>query len=232
MVVVFTRENRGGSAQHATRATPTRSSHGPMSLALCHPYRQRRGGVHLQEVVVFGIRSTFDHDSPPSLPDTLALPVHVYRGLRQPYCGTVGRDSWCVVSLLSVADTRPYLLLYMLLYATLKLNSFLSPSYYKRLRAVSQPSLSTVSHESFQLLFIIHQDSDTPPPVPTILSVIPSSLWSRTSPAHSRRGDDYRATQQKLQPHSWLSYKTSIPSHHDRQHLLPKRTAHHRVRCC
>ena len=28
--VVFTRENRGGSAQHATRATPTRSSHGPM----------------------------------------------------------------------------------------------------------------------------------------------------------------------------------------------------------
>jgi len=30
VVVVFTRENRGGSAQHATRATPTRSSHGPM----------------------------------------------------------------------------------------------------------------------------------------------------------------------------------------------------------
>ena len=29
-VVVFTRENRGGSAQHATRATPIRSSHGPM----------------------------------------------------------------------------------------------------------------------------------------------------------------------------------------------------------
>ena len=28
--VVFTRENRGGSAQHATRATPLRSSHGPM----------------------------------------------------------------------------------------------------------------------------------------------------------------------------------------------------------
>ena len=28
--VVFSRENRGGSAQHATRATPTRSSHGPM----------------------------------------------------------------------------------------------------------------------------------------------------------------------------------------------------------
>ena len=28
--VVFTRDNRGGSAQHATRATPTRSSHGPM----------------------------------------------------------------------------------------------------------------------------------------------------------------------------------------------------------
>jgi len=26
----FTRENRWGSAQHATRATPTRSSHGPM----------------------------------------------------------------------------------------------------------------------------------------------------------------------------------------------------------
>jgi hypothetical protein len=29
-VIVFTLENRGGSAQHATRATPTRSSHGPM----------------------------------------------------------------------------------------------------------------------------------------------------------------------------------------------------------
>ena len=29
-VVVFSRENRGGSAQHATHATPTRSSHGPM----------------------------------------------------------------------------------------------------------------------------------------------------------------------------------------------------------
>ena len=29
--VVFTRENRGGSAQRATRATPTRSSHGPMT---------------------------------------------------------------------------------------------------------------------------------------------------------------------------------------------------------
>ena len=28
--VVFTRENRGGSAQHATRPTPIRSSHGPM----------------------------------------------------------------------------------------------------------------------------------------------------------------------------------------------------------
>jgi len=28
--VVFTRENRGGSAQHATRATPTRSSHRPI----------------------------------------------------------------------------------------------------------------------------------------------------------------------------------------------------------
>ena len=28
--VVFTRENREGSAQHATRATPIRSSHGPM----------------------------------------------------------------------------------------------------------------------------------------------------------------------------------------------------------
>ena len=28
--VVFTRENRGGSAQHATRAKPLRSSHGPM----------------------------------------------------------------------------------------------------------------------------------------------------------------------------------------------------------
>ena len=28
--VVFTRDNRGGSAQHATRATPIRSSHGPM----------------------------------------------------------------------------------------------------------------------------------------------------------------------------------------------------------
>ena len=28
--VVFTRDNRGGSAQHATRATPTRSNHGPM----------------------------------------------------------------------------------------------------------------------------------------------------------------------------------------------------------
>ena len=28
-VVVFTRENRGGSAQHATRAKPIRSSHGP-----------------------------------------------------------------------------------------------------------------------------------------------------------------------------------------------------------
>ena len=28
--VVFTRENRGGSAQHATRATPLRSNHGPM----------------------------------------------------------------------------------------------------------------------------------------------------------------------------------------------------------
>ena len=27
---VFTRQNRGGSAQHATRVTPTRSSHGPM----------------------------------------------------------------------------------------------------------------------------------------------------------------------------------------------------------
>ena len=27
--VVFTRENRGGSAQHATRATPIRSSHRP-----------------------------------------------------------------------------------------------------------------------------------------------------------------------------------------------------------
>ena len=39
--VVFTCENRGGSAQHATRATPTRSSHGPdESLALCHPYLQ------------------------------------------------------------------------------------------------------------------------------------------------------------------------------------------------
>ena len=40
MVVVFTRENRGGSAQHATRARNT----GPFkprtdeSLALCHPY--------------------------------------------------------------------------------------------------------------------------------------------------------------------------------------------------
>ena len=30
VVVVFTRENRGGSAQHATRATPIRSSHRPM----------------------------------------------------------------------------------------------------------------------------------------------------------------------------------------------------------
>ena len=30
VMVVFDRENRGGSAQHATRATPTRSSHGPM----------------------------------------------------------------------------------------------------------------------------------------------------------------------------------------------------------
>ena len=28
---VFTRENRGGSAQSATHATPTRSSHGPMN---------------------------------------------------------------------------------------------------------------------------------------------------------------------------------------------------------
>ena len=28
--VVFTRENREGSAQHATRAIPLRSSHGPM----------------------------------------------------------------------------------------------------------------------------------------------------------------------------------------------------------
>jgi len=28
--VVFTRDSRGGSAQHATCATPTRSSHGPM----------------------------------------------------------------------------------------------------------------------------------------------------------------------------------------------------------
>ena len=28
VMVVFTRENRGGSAQHETRATPTRSSHG------------------------------------------------------------------------------------------------------------------------------------------------------------------------------------------------------------
>ena len=41
VVVVFTHENRGGSAQHATRATPIRSSHGPdESLALCHPYLQ------------------------------------------------------------------------------------------------------------------------------------------------------------------------------------------------
>ena len=30
VVVVYTRETRGGSAQHATRATSTRSSHGPM----------------------------------------------------------------------------------------------------------------------------------------------------------------------------------------------------------
>ena len=30
VVVVFTREHRGGTAQHATRATPNRSSHGPM----------------------------------------------------------------------------------------------------------------------------------------------------------------------------------------------------------
>jgi len=30
VVVVCPRENRGGAAQHATRATPTRSSHGPM----------------------------------------------------------------------------------------------------------------------------------------------------------------------------------------------------------
>ena len=38
---MVTLENRGGSAQHATRATPTRSSHGPdESLALCHPYLQ------------------------------------------------------------------------------------------------------------------------------------------------------------------------------------------------
>ena len=29
VVVVFTRENRGGTVQHATRATPTRSSHAP-----------------------------------------------------------------------------------------------------------------------------------------------------------------------------------------------------------
>ena len=28
--VVFTHENRGGSDQHVTRATTTRSSHGPM----------------------------------------------------------------------------------------------------------------------------------------------------------------------------------------------------------
>jgi len=29
-LAVFTRENRGASAQHATRAIPIRSSHGPM----------------------------------------------------------------------------------------------------------------------------------------------------------------------------------------------------------
>ena len=46
VVVVFTRENRGVSAQHATRATPTRSSHEPMSLALCHPYPQLCCSVH------------------------------------------------------------------------------------------------------------------------------------------------------------------------------------------
>ena len=33
--VVFTHENRGGSAQHATRATPTRSSHGPVRAEPC-----------------------------------------------------------------------------------------------------------------------------------------------------------------------------------------------------
>ena len=33
--VLFTRENRGESAQQATRATPTRSSHGPMRASSC-----------------------------------------------------------------------------------------------------------------------------------------------------------------------------------------------------
>ena len=33
--VVFTRENKGGSTQHATRATPTRSSHGAMRAQPC-----------------------------------------------------------------------------------------------------------------------------------------------------------------------------------------------------
>ena len=40
-MVVFTRGNQGGSAQHATRATPTRSSHRPMGA---QPYDGGIGG--------------------------------------------------------------------------------------------------------------------------------------------------------------------------------------------
>ena len=43
-MVVLTRENRGGSAQHTTRATPTRSSHGPMEAEEVVFTRENRGG--------------------------------------------------------------------------------------------------------------------------------------------------------------------------------------------
>ena len=45
----FTRENRGLSAQHATRATPTRSSHGPMGAYpyAIHIYRSAAAFIHV-----------------------------------------------------------------------------------------------------------------------------------------------------------------------------------------
>ena len=51
-MIVFTCENRGVSAQHTTRATPTQiTAHA--ALSLCHPYLQQRCSVHPHHPIMF-----------------------------------------------------------------------------------------------------------------------------------------------------------------------------------